>query len=401
MIRKTFTRTMLSEFSRGIHRTCPDLAMVVLKNIFHAPDIVLGIISTFPFIGFASTLFFVPLADNYGRRIHWISGLELFSRICLLALFFQDDLLLFSLFMAFSIGANSLAVPLLTGVWGNNFPAEKRGRLVSWLAMISMTGSIIGSYVFGSFLKTAPDSYSMIFFIFGIVGIMATIIFSKVPSERAINGGSRKFRQSLLDNVKILIEDRLFLSILIIWFLVGFSNLWLIPVRIIYLMDAEYGVQLQPNLVLLMTVIIPMAAQYAGLFVAGKLIDHINFGWYRIVTQTILSVGCIAFFITKNLWVIGFGSALLGFALGFGGLSWGIYVTFIAPPEKIQAYMSLHTTFCGIRGILGPIVSVLMLGFGFSPLTLAFISFTLITFASVGMFRLVDELGTRQAMYHQ
>ena len=66
--------------------------------------------------------------------------------------------------------------------------------------------------------------------------------------------------------------------------------------------------------------------------------------------------GIALFFISKNLLVIGIGSALIGLAFAGGSIAWTLWVTKYAPPGKVSAYMSVHVCLTGIRGTIGPII---------------------------------------------
>ena len=65
-------------------------------------------------------------------------------------------------------------------------------------------------------------------------------------------------------------------------------------------------------------------------------------------------VSIFIFFSTKNFWVLGVATALNGFAMGGGNLSWNLWVTKFATKELTAAYMSVHTFLTGIRGFAAP-----------------------------------------------
>lgn len=81
-----------------------------------------------------------------------------------------------------------------------------------------------------------------------------------------------------------------------------------------------------------------------------------NFVVLRMILNVLFGTGIALFFITKNLLVIGVGSALIGLAFAGGSIAWALWVTKYAPPEKVSAYMSVHVCLTGIRGTIGPII---------------------------------------------
>tara|TARA_B100001105_G_C22044481_1_gene295495 strand:+ start:85 stop:441 length:357 start_codon:yes stop_codon:yes gene_type:complete len=74
------------------------------------------------------------------------------------------------------------------------------------------------------------------------------------------------------------------------------------------------------------------------------------------ILNVLFGTGIALFFISKNLLIIGIGSALIGLAFAGGSIAWALWVTKYAPPGKVSAYMSVHVCLTGIRGTIGPII---------------------------------------------
>jgi len=81
-----------------------------------------------------------------------------------------------------------------------------------------------------------------------------------------------------------------------------------------------------------------------------------NFIVLRMILNVLFGIGIALFFISKNLLVIGTGSALIGLAFAGGSIAWALWVTKYAPSGKVSAYMSVHVCLTGIRGTIGPII---------------------------------------------
>ena len=108
--------------------------------------------------------------------------------------------------------------------------------------------------------------------------------------------------------------------------------------------------------------IIPNAMRLFFTTLWGRLFDRINFIVLRIILNLIFALGIGLFFISKNLFIIGAGSAFIGFAFAGGSIAWHLWVTKYAPPGKIGAYMSVHVSLTGIRGTLGPMIGYWAVG---------------------------------------
>jgi MFS family permease len=48
------------------------------------------------------------------------------------------------------------------------------------------------------------------------------------------------------------------------------------------------------------------------------------------------------------------GAALYGVSGAGGDVAWSLWVTKMAPPERVADYMAVHTFFTGLRGIVAP-----------------------------------------------
>ncbi|MCX6886215.1 MAG: MFS transporter, partial [Verrucomicrobia bacterium] len=62
-------------------------------------------------------------------------------------------------------------------------------------------------------------------------------------------------------------------------------------------------------------------------------------------------------------------------------VAWGLWVTKFAPPGRVADYMSVHTFFTGVRGVVAPLVAFSSVA-SLSPHTLGWISVGLITTGS-------------------
>jgi hypothetical protein len=80
-----------------------------------------------------------------------------------------------------------------------------------------------------------------------------------------------------------------------------------------------------------------------------------NFFAMRIVLNIGFALGTAGFFI-GNSDVGLFASAIVfGAAAAGGELAWSLWVTKFSPPEHVAEYMSVHTFFTGVRGIIAPL----------------------------------------------
>ena len=157
-------------------------------------------------------------------------------------------------------------------------------------------------------------------------------------------------------NMKYIIKDKSFGYVLLTWFIMGFANLWTLPLRVDYVTAPEWGIEGSAIYVAMIITIIPETIRMILIPFWASLFDKMNFVVLRMTLNLFFGFGVLLFFVTSNPWVIGMGSALIGAAFAGGSIAWNLWVTKYAPPGKAGAYMSVHVSLTGIRGTIGPIL---------------------------------------------
>ena len=157
-------------------------------------------------------------------------------------------------------------------------------------------------------------------------------------------------------SLEYLIKDKAFGYVLLTWFIMGFANLWVLPLRIDFIASSVYGIEASPLIVALIITIIPETMRFLFIPFWARLFDTMNFVVLRMILNVLFGIGIALFFISENLLVIGTGSALIGLAFAGGSIAWTLWVTKYAPPGKVSAYMSVHVCLTGIRGTIGPMI---------------------------------------------
>jgi MFS family permease len=103
--------------------------------------------------------------------------------------------------------------------------------------------------------------------------------------------------------------------------------------------------------------VIPNLARLVMSPVWGWLFDRMNFFVLRIMLNTGFALGMLSFFGGDSFgWLIT-GAIIYGISNAGGDVAWSLWVTKLAPPERVADYMSVHTFFTGLRGVIAPVVA--------------------------------------------
>ena len=142
----------------------------------------------------------------------------------------------------------------------------------------------------------------------------------------------------------------------------GFANLMIGPLRVEYLANAKHGLTwnglpLTTAQIALLVGVIPNLARLIMSPVWGWLFDRMNFFVLRIMLNTGFALGMLSFFGGNDFaWLI-IGAIIYGISNAGGDVAWSLWVTKFAAPERVADYMSVHTFFTGLRGVIAPVVA--------------------------------------------
>ncbi|MBK1877124.1 MFS transporter [Pelagicoccus mobilis] len=378
VIRKTFRWDCLRGAMFGVLETgWGGFALVIAIGYFEAPDTVKSIVAAAAAVG----LLFNPISLSlFSRTEVRASRLAASIGYCsgglMLLASFADTLMGFLVPVCLAFAIASQTMPLLVQIWTGNYPSNKRGSYLSVAMMMTVVAAFVCSVLGGWVLDRNIEDYRWV-----LVGLSVAYFASGFALDQMPSGPLKKgVAENPLRNLAYAVEDKKFGMMLVSWMFLGFGNLMVLPLRVEYLLQPEYGIEASKLTVMMATLGVPALFRFATSRLWGYLFDHIEFMVLRMVLNGLIMLSIILFLTTKNLWVIFSAAAVLGTAMAGANLSWNLWVTKFASPEKAPAYMSVHTFTTGIRGVLAPFLGFYLIsgiGAGMTAVigsTLVFIS---------------------------
>ena len=236
----------------------------------------------------------------------------------------------------------------------------------------------IVSYTGGRLLDYDLSYYTVIFAAGSLATLVFALAFFKMPSE-AIKGISKK---NPWHSISLVWKDKLFAWMLLGWMVVGLGTLMTFPIRIEYMANPRYGIDASNEQIGLILGAVPMIARLLSTKIWGYFFDHVNMITLRIILNSLIMVSFLIYFNTTNLWLMGVATGLFGLAFGGGSVMWQLWVTKIAPPDQTAAYMSVHSAFTGIRGLLAPFLGYALLQWS-GPVIVGWVAAALIGAATI------------------
>lgn len=272
----------------------------------------------------------------------------------------------------------SAGIPLLTHMYHENYPVTQRGMLFSRTVMIRILTAAVFAHAAGAFLAGNPERFRWLLLVFAAAAAIAAVLLRRCPTTPLADAGGAHPLRAL----RYVREDPVFRQTLIAWMLMGFANLMMLPLRVEYLAHERYALRLPADQIALYTSVLPNLARLVVSPLWGWLFDRMNFFALRVTLNLGFMFGILAFFVSDSSAGLIAGAIIYGVSNAGGDVAWSLWVTKFAPPDRVADYMSVHTCFTGLRGVLAPIVAFQLAGVVALP-TLGWFSAGLIFVASL------------------
>lgn len=249
--------------------------------------------------------------------------------------------------------ATAAAIPLMTQIYQENYPAAARGRLFSRTVMLRIGAATVFSFLAGRWLNAHLSHFQWLLAIFALAFGVSAWCLHQIPSRPLSNeGGGHPWRAW-----RYVREDRLFRYTLAAWMLMGWANLMMWPLRVEYLANERFGLKLPVLTIALLVGVIPNAVRLLISPLWGWLFDRMNFFALRVILNLGFALGILAFFTGHSMPALILGAVVFGVANAGGDVAWSLWVTKLAPPTRVADYMSVHTFLTGVRGVLAPLTA--------------------------------------------
>lgn len=349
---RTFRYERWRSVCSGILETAGNTFLLLIAvKWFHAGATAKALVAAGSSVG----LMLSPVTVSVVERLRWpasAGAARLFAigamACVVMALFPRMEVFVIASMVAMT--TTSAAIPLMTQIYQDNYPADQRGRLYSRAFMLRIGAAVVFGWLAGELLTRQLELYRWLLLLFAAAFFVAYQAVRRIPSNPLhVSGGTHP-----LHAMRYIREDRMFRQTLIAWMLMGFANLSMLPMRVEYLANPKYGLAKTAAQISLLTVVIPNLARLCLSPVWGWLFDRMNFFALRATLNLGFALGILSFFTSETTLGLVTAAIVFGISNAGGDVAWGLWVTKFAPPERVADYMSVHTFLTGVRGVLAP-----------------------------------------------
>lgn len=354
-------------------------ALLIAIRHFGAPESYKAFIAAAWPIGFLLT----PLTLYFVAKRQFRPSLASASMFALAALLMvgatlSQSLAVFTVFIITSQMATVQQGPLMIQIYSENYPASDRGKRMTTPFILTASSMILFSLLGGWLLDLSINYYHILFVIMVLSAAACGWATNRIPSTQL----STEHVGNPWQNFSLIWKDKLFGYLLGSWMLLGLGNLITMPIRVEYLANPEHGINADNATIAFLLVVVPAAGRILSTKVWGNLFDQLHFITTRNLLNLFFLLSIACFFFTKNILLLTFAMTLVGLATGGGKIIWSLWVTKIAPHEKVSSYMSIHMALTGFRGTMAPFIGYWILS-NSAPKGVAFVGMLLIIIAIV------------------
>lgn len=355
-------RTFHNELWRSIPAGVLDsmsstFGMLIAVRVFNLGNLEKSIFLSATSGGLITSLFVVPLLLRARGSIAQTAALVQMhgGAFMALAALFPTSPWIFIIGLSLGLFCFSMQIPLMTQLYRLNYPVAQRGRLYSITGVTRAAAAVGFGFLGGWWVGLDLENYRWLLWCFAASGFISGWWTYGLPATDwdASESGGTSFGSAL----RWVRLDRDFRTLLISWMMMGIGNLTASCLFVEFLANPKHGINESERTVAWITGVVPVTLRMISSYPWGLIYDRVGLFKVRAILNIIFALAIVIFFMGRNvtMWCVGMG--LWGLANAGGNVTWGLWVTKLAPKHAVAEYMSVHTFLTGVRGLLAPMIA--------------------------------------------
>lgn len=368
---KTFGLDLLRAVPMGVIETVGStFAMFVATGILHVGTLSKSAIIAGSAMGLLGSLFSVAMVRRMGLSVNvasafwWLMAALSYA----VAALFPQQATVYVLGVVLATLAHAMTSPLQSQIYRQLYPDKIRGKLFSATGFVRSGVAAAFGFFAGRWMVQQGVDYAPLFWIFAVCCLLKAACILGMNRVYLRKTG----KLSLLSAFEHLRDDKPFRKLIITWMLLGLGNLLCIALFVEYITNPDYGFGFGAEKVSLITTTVPMLAFIVSVIVWGIVYDKMEFYRLRIMVNLFFIAGILIYYTAPGFTGLCIGMALHGMGKAGGNVLWSLWVTKFAPADRVGEYMSVHTCFTGIRGVVSAFAAF-QIALWLGPMALGFI----------------------------
>ncbi len=361
-----------SALFNGVVQSLNQTQDIISRKALHASALQLTLLTMIWPVSNLLSIWWGRLFERSCHKARYFLAVGVLGRLCLVWGLWLSGMPQFMILLGLVFSFNSLLIPAQNTIYQKNLEPGRRGRIYGYTLSLGLVVTIAFTFLAGRWLDHDGQSFRQILALTGLAGFVSAVLLSFIPIRETRAAGdcqSPSWREAIhapfRNTLALLREDKPFASFERSFSIYGMGFIVLQPVLPIFLVDM-------------------LKLTYTGNFIAKGVIAQIPMlllspwlgKWHdRLHPFRFISIffGLLALFpllliaaslLTPWPWLAQ-GMAYLAFAV-FGlamagvNLAWNLGSIFFAGSGEASAYQSVHVTLTGIRGILAPLLALVL-----------------------------------------
>jgi len=315
---------------------------------------------------FANLTSFAWAAGAHGRRkVPFISMLQRAVAVLVIAMAFlpTTNAGLWALCLLYLLARTAWTgvITLRAAVWRGNYDKSLRAKVAGRMTTVQSLMLAAGGLSIGWAMDFDSRAFHLLFPVLALAGLVGNAIYRGVrlrgePKLLAMERSDLHPRPSLnpLSVVRVLREDRHYRRFMFWMFIFGLGNLLIAFPLTKAFEGASYleGILVRTAIPF---VVMPLAIPFWARLLSRMHIIEFRavHAWSFVSAALVLTLASF----TGAGWLYYLAAVILGIGFAGGSLAWNLGHSDFAPPERDSAYMSVHVTLNGLRGLMSPFIA--------------------------------------------
>ncbi len=253
---------------------------------------------------------------------------------------------------------SAVQLNVTTSIWHTNYPADVRGQIFCRLSIVRIAAVAASALLAGAAMDARPSwAHRAVYPLAAAAMLASAWAYGRIRArqERRLLADTAAQPLNLLGGFQVLWRDRAYGRFMLWQMISGSMVLLTRPIILLTLTDV-WAVTYREGTAA--TTAVPFAVMILALLFAGPLFDRVGITKFRAAGGSVWVASRLVIYaalVTHSWPLLIAGFAVQGLASGPGHLAFNIAHTRFAAPGDSQAYMGIHMTLNGLRGLVMPL----------------------------------------------
>lgn len=365
----TFLLSLSAAVFNGITLGVLILQEVILRKTLNGTALEITLLTMVPTFSNLFSVYFSRTIKFSRRKSQLFLIIGVMGRLILLASPLVNSSVSFIVLLFIHYLFNAFLNPLINNMIQLNFRHNIRGRIFAWSNSVSTLFSLVISIAAGRLLDYNDAYFRILIAAAGIAGFMCCVIYSRIRLRKTYFHDNSVIPINRFDilypfknMLNIFGRNRYFGLFELFFFIYGMGFIVILPALPIYLVDVMH---MDYSQISFAKGVMGQLFMVFALPVMGAVSDRTNPMQFSSATFMLLAfypILLVSAQLSPNPLLIIYAAFFI-YSIAMSGviLTWNLASIFFAGKENSADYQAIHVTLTGIRGLIAPLLGLLVI----------------------------------------